>query len=265
MSPHITLTTDFGTRQGSQSVLHGVIYGICPGAVITDLTHQITPFQVMEAGFLLSINAFFFPLGTVHVAVVDPGVGTPRRPIAAQIGDQYFVAPDNGLLSWVYAKAEKEGLPVRVVELDQPQYWLPRLTRTFHGRDLFAPLAAHLANGVPLEQLGTPLDDPVRLPVPGAKAIPNGVEGEVIYIDPFGSAIISLLPEDIRHLGEVQVSLCGALIPSMVNTFGDRPLNSGLIALWDSSGYLYVSENNGTGGTIIHPKPGDPVQVTRRP
>jgi len=262
---HITLTTDFGTKQGSQSVLHGVIYNICPEAVITDLTHQITPFQVMEAGFLLSINAFYFPALTVHVAVVDPGVGSSRRPIAARIGTQFFVAPDNGLLSWVFARAEKDTLPLQMVHLDNPNYWLSQLTRTFHGRDLFAPVAAHLANGVPMESLGTPIDDPVTLPLPGAKPIPDGVEGEVIYIDPFGSAIISILPKDIIHLGAVQVSLCGVTIPSMVDIFSDRPLYSGeLIALWDSSGYLYVSENNGAGGTIIQPKVGDRLQVTRR-
>ena len=263
---HITLTTDFGTRQGSQAVLHGVIYRIAPQAVITDLTHHITPFKIMEAGFVLVINAFYFPEGTVHIAVVDPGVGTRRRPIAAQIGTQRFVAPDNGLLSWVYARAEKENWPVKIVQLDNPKYWLPQVTKTFHGRDVFAPAGAHLAAGVPLEELGTPISDPVSLEIPTARRTPNGVEGEVIYIDEFGSAICSILPEDLRGLGEVQVSLCGATIPSMVNTFGDRQLYGGeLIALWDSSGYLYVSENNGTGGTIIQPKPGDPVVVTSRP
>lgn len=263
---HITLTSDFGTRQGSQSVLHGVIYRIAPQAVITDLTHHITPFKILEAGFVLAINAFYFPEGTVHIAVVDPGVGTHRRPIAAQIGTQRFVAPDNGLLSWVYAMAEKQNWPVKIVHLNNPRYWLPQVTRTFHGRDLFAPAGAHLAAGVPLDELGTPIEDPVRLELPTAKRIPNGVVGEVIYIDEFGSAICSILPEDLIGLGEVQVSLCGATIPSMVNTFGDRELYGGeLIALWDSSGYLYVSENNGTGGTIIQPKPGDPVVVTSRP
>ncbi|MFM8319562.1 MAG: S-adenosyl-l-methionine hydroxide adenosyltransferase family protein [Chloroflexota bacterium] len=262
----ITLTTDFGTRQGSQSVMHGVIYRIAPQAVITDLTHHITPFKILEAGFVLAINAFYFPENTVHVAVVDPGVGTRRRPIAAQVGSQRFIAPDNGLLSWVYALAEKKHWPMQIVHLDNPQYWLPNVSRTFHGRDVFAPAAAHLAAGVPLEALGAPIDDAQRLELPSAKPIPNGVEGEVIYIDEFGSAICSILPEDLAGLGEVQVSLCGATIPSMVNTFGDRQLYGGeLIALWDSSGYLYVSENNGTGGTIIQPKPGDRLVVTRRP
>jgi S-adenosylmethionine hydrolase len=262
---HITLTTDFGTRQGSQSVLHGVIYRIAPQAVITDLTHHITPFQVLEAGFVLRINAFFFPEGTVHVAVVDPGVGTKRRPIAARIGTQYFVAPDNGLLSWVLAEAEAQSWLVQVVALDKPEFWLPRLTRTFHGRDLFAPAAAHLASGVPLAELGSPVEDPVRLRLPEASIVEDGVEGEVIYIDEFGSAICSILPEDIAPLGDVSINLCGITIPSMVNTFGDRPLYGGeLIALWDSSGYLYISENNGTGGTIINPKPGDRVLVKSR-
>lgn len=260
---NITLTTDFGTRQGSQSVMHGVIYSIAPQAVITDLTHHITPFNILEAGFVLAINAFYFPENTVHVAVVDPGVGTKRRPIAAQIGNQRFVSPDNGLLSWIYAMAEKYNWPIKIVHIENPKYWLPRVTNTFHGRDLFAPVAAHLASGVSLDELGSPVNDPARLDVPTARRIQNGVEGKVIYIDEFGSAIISILPEDLEGLGNVQVSICGVTIPSMVKTFGDRQLYGGeLIALWDSSGYLYVSENNGTGGTIIQPKPGDPVLVT---
>lgn len=262
-SRNITLTTDFGTRQGSHSVLHGVIYRIAPHTVVTDLTHHITPFNILEAGFVLAINAFYFPDATVHIAVVDPGVGTQRRPIAAQIGSQRFVSPDNGLLSWILEMAEKKNWPVKIVHLNNPDYWLPRVSKTFHGRDLFAPCGAHLAAGVPLEELGTPVEDPIRLKLPTAQPIANGVQGEVIYIDEFGSAICSILPEDIAGLGEVQVSLCGVTIPSMVNTFGDRKLFGGeLIALWDSSGYLYVSENNGTGGTIIKPRPGDPVLVT---
>jgi S-adenosyl-L-methionine hydrolase (adenosine-forming) len=264
-SVNITLTTDFGTRQGSQAVMHGVIYRIAPQAVITDLTHHITPFNILEAGFVLAINAFYFPENTVHVAVVDPGVGTRRRPISAQIGTQRFVSPDNGLLSWVYALAEKQNWPVKAVHLDNPAYWLPRVSKTFHGRDVFAPVAAHLAAGVPLEELGTPIEDLVHMQLPGAKQIPNGVEGEVIYIDQFGSAICSILPEDLEGLKDVQVTLCGVTIPSMVNTFGDRQLYGGeLIALWDSSGYLYISENNGTGGRIIKPKPGDKVVVSGR-
>jgi S-adenosylmethionine hydrolase len=262
----ITLSTDFGIRQGSQAVLHGVIYGIAPDAVITDLTHEITPQDIRETNFVVSSNVFFFPPGSIHVIVVDPGVGTARKAIAARIGDQYFVAPDNGVLSACLARAEREEWTTEFIALDKPEFWLPNLTNTFHGRDLFSPVGAHLAAGVPLASLGTPFDDPVTIPLWGAARRPDGsVDGEVIYIDDFGNAICSILPEEIAHLpvpDGIEVELCGAKIEGMVRTFGDSEYDSDtLIALWDSSGYLLVSENNGTGGKVIKPKPRDPVVV----
>jgi hypothetical protein len=262
----ITLTTDFGTRQGSHSVLHGAIYRIAPEAVITDLSHEVKPQAIWEANFVVSNSVFFFPPGTVHVVVVDPGVGTERRPIAGRIGEHYFVAPDNGVLSACLARAEKEGWEGEFVHLDNPEYWLPNVTTTFHGRDVFSPVGAHLAAGVPLGELGKPIDDLVTIPLWGARRRPDGrVEGEVIYIDDFGNAICSILPDEIAHLpvpDGVEVELCGARVEGMVDTFGDSEYDSDtLIALWDSSGYLLVSENNGTGGKIIQPRPRDPVIV----
>ena len=125
----ITLTTDFGTRQGSHTVLHGVIYGIAPDAVITDLSHEVTPQDIREANFVVNNSAFFFPDGTVHVIVVDPGVGTNRRPIAARIGTHLFVAPDNGVLTACLARAEAEGWSTEFVHLDKPEYWLEDVTK----------------------------------------------------------------------------------------------------------------------------------------
>lgn len=264
--PHITLSTDFGTRQGSGQVMHGVIYGICPQAVITDLTHEIPPFEVIQGGFLLANHAFWFPVGTVHVIVVDPGVGTERRPMAARVGEHLFVAPDNGVLSWVYDRADREGWSVEAVHLADEAFWLDVVSRTFHGRDIFAPVAAHLAAGVALHDLGPVLEDPIRLPVPGARRDGDRVVGEVIYVDPFGSAICSILPDDVAHLGmDYDVELCGARTELTVRTFGESDLGPDhLLALWDSSGYLLVSENNGTGGVVIQPKAGDPVTVVPR-
>jgi S-adenosylmethionine hydrolase len=267
MADRITLTTDFGTRQGSQSVLHGVIAQICPDAVVTDLTHEVDAFDVRQGGFLLETNAFWFPAGSVHMVVVDPGVGTERRPIAAEVGSHRFVGPDNGVLSWVFAHAEREAWDVRVVHLTEPRFWLGAVSSTFHGRDLFAPVAAHLACGVALDELGPAIDDPVRLAVPGAR--PDGrdvVVGEVIYIDPFGGTICSVRREDVEHLGGVyDVELSGAVTERTVETFGESDLGPDhLIALWDSSGYLLVTENNGIGGRVISPRAGDPVRVRAR-
>lgn len=267
MGPHITLTTDFGTRQGSQAVLHGVIAQICPEATVTDLTHEVTPFDIRQGGFLLATSAFWFPDGTVHVIVVDPGVGTERRPIAAEVGAHRFVGPDNGVLSWVLARGRREGSSIRVVHLDEPRFWLGHVSSTFHGRDLFAPVAAHLASGVRMEELGTPLEDPVTIPIPDAHRDGDDVVGEVIYIDPFGSAICSIQPDDVAHLdGRYDVELRGALTERTVRTFGESDLGPDrLITLWDSSGYLLVTENNGVGGRVISPEPGDPVRVRARP
>ncbi len=264
--PYITLSTDFGNRQGSQAVLHGVIYRIAPDAVVTDLTHQISPQDIRETNFVVDSNVFFFPSGSIHVIVVDPGVGTERKAIAARIGEHFFVAPDNGVLSACLARAEREGWSTQFVDLDKPEYWLPNLTSTFHGRDLFSPVGGHLAAGVPLEALGTLMDDPVTIPLWGAERhADDSVEGEVIYIDDFGNAICSILPEEIAHLpvpNGVEVELCGATIDGLVNTFGDSEYGTDtLIALWDSSGYLLVSENNGTGGKVIQPQPQDRVVV----
>jgi S-adenosylmethionine hydrolase len=265
----ITLTTDFGTRQGSDGVLHGAIYRIAPDAKITDLSHEIKAQDIREANFVVDNSVFFFPPGTVHVIVVDPGVGTDRRPIAGRIGEHYFVAPDNGVLSACLQRAEREGWTTEFVELDRPEYWLENVTMTFHGRDLFSPVGAHLASGVPLQDLGSPLAGPITIPIWGAVRADDGsVEGEVIYVDDFGNAICSILPEQIDHLplpDGVEVELCGARIDGMVRTFGDSEYGTDtLIALWDSSGYLLVSENNGTGGKVIQPSPGDVVTVRAR-
>lgn len=264
----MTLTTDFGTRQGSHTVLHGAVYKICPEAIITDLSHEITPQDIREANFVVNNSAFFFPAGTVHVIVVDPGVGTARRPVAARIGEHYFVAPDNGVLSACIRRAERERWSMEFVDLDRPEYWLEDVTNTFHGRDLFAPCGAHLAAGVTLAELGSPMVDPLTIPLWGSVRESDGsVTGEVIYVDDFGNAICSILPSEISHLpapNGVLVDVCGATITGMVRTFGDSDYGTDtLIALWDSSGYLLVSENNGTGGRVIQPRPGDVVTVRR--
>ncbi len=255
----ITLTTDFGEREGYHAVMKGVIYGIAPDVKIVDISHAISPQDLYEAAFILEINAFYFPAETVHVVVVDPGVGTARRPLAGRIGSQFFVAPDNGVLTRVLLYAERENLPMTFVHLDQERYWLDDLSSTFHGRDLFAPAGAHLASGVPLKQLGVPVIDLVRLPMHLPQRGAESVTGEVIHIDHFGNAITNITAADIAHLGGVQVSLCGRSTRGLVKTFGDRPAGS-LLALWDSSRYLMVSEYGGL--KQIQPEVGDAVVVS---
>ncbi|MGB2909095.1 MAG: SAM-dependent chlorinase/fluorinase [Anaerolineales bacterium] len=159
----ITLLTDFGLKDGNVGVMKGVIWGITPDVHIADLSHHISPQNVHEAALVLRRAAPYFPDGTVHVVVVDPGVGTERRPIAAQLGNHYFIGPDNGVVTMLLEHIEAEGFPISFIHLNKPQHWLPEVSSVFHGRDIFAPAAAHLAAGVTLTELGDPIDDPIRL------------------------------------------------------------------------------------------------------
>lgn len=259
----ISLMTDFSTRDGNVGVMKGVIWGIAPNVKIADLSHEIEPQNIRQATYVLNRHVFYFPPNTVHVVVVDPGVGTTRRPIAARCGSQYFVGPDNGVFTPAYERAEREAWPKQVVHLDKPQYWLASISDVFHGRDIFAPVAAHLAAGVPLEAVGTPIDDPVRLPWPRLQRTEQGRLGEVIYIDHFGNIASNIRRTDLADLGDVKVTLNGTTITGLVRTFGEREPGE-LIALYGSTDYLIVSVVNGSAATRLKAQVGDAVEVTRR-
>ena len=154
----ITLTTDFGDHDPYVGIMKGVILGVAPDAKIVDLTHEIPPQNIREAAYALQSARAYFAAGTVHLAVVDPGVGSDRRPLLVTTGQDSFVGPDNGLLSFALELQDAQAWA-----LDKPEYWLPDVSRTFHGRDIFAPVAAHVALGVPPAAVGTPIHDPVRL------------------------------------------------------------------------------------------------------
>ncbi|MGB9641528.1 MAG: SAM hydrolase/SAM-dependent halogenase family protein, partial [Anaerolineales bacterium] len=148
----ITLTTDFGLKDGNVGAMKGVIWKIAPSAQIADISHLISPQNVTEAALVIYRAARFYPPGTIHMVVVDPGVGTDRRPIAGLIGDQYVVGPDNGVFTRMMLAAESLGKPMRFVHLNRPEFWLPQVSYVFHGRDIFAPAAAHLAAGMSLTE-----------------------------------------------------------------------------------------------------------------
>jgi len=186
--PLITLMTDFGTADGYVGAMKGVILDIAPDAQLVDISHEIAPQNVRQAAYVLYTAYSFFPLHTVHLVVVDPGVGSARRPIALRTPAGYFVGPDNGVLSYVMACEPVEA----VVELSDPCYRLPQVSYTFHGRDIFAPAAAHLAAGVPITALGPPVCDPVAFPPPCLEVAPDSVTGEVLHADHFGNVITSI-------------------------------------------------------------------------
>lgn len=256
----ITLLTDFGLRDGYTGVMHGVIYRIAPDAAIVDITHLIPPQDVREGSLAWSRAYSYFPEGTVHVAVVDPGVGTQRRPIAARVGPYYFVCPDNGLLTPILADAEKAGAAVEIVHLDRPRFWLDQVSHVFHGRDIFSPAAAHLANGVPLSELGSRIDNPVRLPAREPAARENGWQAEVISIDHFGNLTTNLEPHHLAGMENIQVQIAGRVIDGLVRTFGERPAGA-LVALFDSDNRLAISVVNGSAARELNAAVGTPVEV----
>lgn len=256
----VTLTTDFGLKDGNVGVMKGVIWRIAPHAQIADLSHNISPQNVAEAALILLRSTPYFPRDSVHVVVVDPGVGTKRRPIAARLGSQLYVAPDNGVLTLLLERAEQEHDVIEFVHLDKPQFWLKKISHVFHGRDIFAPAGGHLAAGKALVEMGTPIDDPIRLQLPKPQRTENVLRGEVIHIDHFGNISSNIR---IEHLGEVKgtiIRLCGAEINGMVQTFGERPVGE-LVALYGSTGNLIVSVVNGSAAKRLDAKIGDEVEV----
>jgi S-adenosylmethionine hydrolase len=217
----ITLLTDFGHQDPFVGIMKGVILGLCPNARLVDLTHETAAYDILGASFLLQSAVPYFPPGTIHVAVVDPGVGGPRRPILAEIDDQLFVAPDNGLLSYPMA----HGTVRAVRAIAAQEYLLQPVSTTFHGRDVFAPVAGHLACGVPPERFGPEVGDAVRLPIQRPRLGEGGtLTGHVIRIDRFGNCITNIGREDLEAFaagaaGSVRILLDGRPVGGLVRFF----------------------------------------------
>ncbi len=258
--PLITLTTDFGLQDGFVGAMKGVILEICPAAQLVDITHQVPP-QDIRAGALTLAGVFrFFPAGTIHLAIVDPGVGTARRPLAARLGDYFFVGPDNGLFTPIYEEAEKNGWPMEFVHLTNERYFLPKVSRTFHGRDLFAPVAAHLAAGVPLADLGPALRDPARICLPRPERVPDGWRAHIIAIDHFGNLTTDLTAELLADARNVLIRLGDFEIAGIQAAYGEQPPGS-LIALFDSQGRLEIAVVEGSAAARTGARLGDAAAV----
>jgi hypothetical protein len=244
--------------------MRGVIWSICPEAQIADLTHQIPPQNVRMASWYIDQQVYYYPAGSVHVVVVDPGVGTERRPIAVKAGEQYFVGPDNGVFSSVYDRAEREGKSLTIVHTNKPEYWLKNISHIFHGRDIFSPVGAHLAKGVPIEDLGQVITDPERINLPQPEIKENEANGEVILLYGYLGNIttnihMDSLPE-IKDLDKVKVEIGGRVIDGMNRTFGEREPGT-LISLFGSTGLLMVSVVNGSAMELLKPEVGDKVRM----
>jgi S-adenosylmethionine hydrolase len=248
MSRIITLTTDFGTQDHYVSVMKAVMLGIAPTAQFIDISHHIPPQDIMAGAWVIRNSAFEFPKGSVHLVVVDPGVGTDRNPIALKIKDQYFVGPDNGIFSLITNEFK-----FKAYNLNKSEYWRKDRSRTFHGRDIFSPVAAHLSEGVDLKDLG----DPIKELVSYHWAVPigdkDGVQGWVMHIDRFGNLITNIseqLLEDTAGRRKVRVYVGNTIIDHMVNTFGDVEPGEPA-AFIGSSGMLEVGINKGNAAEML--------------
>lgn len=260
MTPLITLLTDFGYRDGYVGVMKGVIAGICPAARLIDLTHDIPAQNIAAARFTLLNAQPYFPPGTIHLVVVDPGVGTARRAIALQTPQGYLVGPDNGVLSGVIDQATD----VTAVELTEVKYWRsPQPSQTFHGRDIFAAAAAHLAAGVELGELGAAVapDTLIRIAIPSPKMLKDQVVGSVQHIDYFGN-IITTIPAAAIATQSWRMQVGAVKIP-VGQTYGDVAIGHA-IALVGSHGWVEIAVNGSSAQARLRLAIGDEVQLIKR-
>jgi S-adenosylmethionine hydrolase len=248
----ITLTTDFGLSDPFVGIMKGVILGIAPDVQIVDITHDIPSYDIVEAAFLIDSSYRYFPSGTIHVVVVDPGVGSKRRPIAALADGHVFIAPDNGVLSFVL-----DGGPVYSIR-NESLFCTP-VSQTFHGRDIFAPTGAHLARGIPLESVGDRIVDYLRIPLP--KPTPQGSDGllaTVLRIDKFGNIITNLRREDLRR--EFDIRIAEIHVTRLLQSFSDAAPDE-VFAIEGSTGYIEIALNQASAAERFRIARGTEIKV----
>jgi hypothetical protein len=261
--PIITLLSDFGLKDPYVAEMKAVILSIYPQARIVDVSHDIEKFNIRMGAFVLASAVPYFPAGAIHVAVVDPGVGTKRRPIVVKTERSFYVGPDNGLLMLA---AQREGIR-HVHHISNQRFMLPRISRTFHGRDIFAPVAAHLARGSPPSEFGPEIRDYV-LPEFAKPRVGKGeLLGEVLYIDGFGNVVSNISAKDLEKTGIregffLNVELEGkTLALKLCSAYGEVPVKKPL-AIIGSSDFLEISVNQGNASKVFKAKIGDSVRVS---
>jgi hypothetical protein len=264
MRPLITLTTDFGPSSPYVAQMKGVILGLCREVDLIDITHTVGSQNVREGAIALADATPRFPPRTIHVAVVDPGVGTARRVVYAEIGGQRYLAPDNGLLSLL---AQRATSPPQWRVLENDRYWLPQRSSTFHARDILSPVAANLALGLDPAELGPPLAAPVALDWPAPRRSGANVLGEVLFVDSFGNVITNLTRGDLAPLGSptsINVQCGSRKIRGLVPTYG-AAMAGELVALIDSQDRLEIALVEGHAARELQVRPGDPVVASYSP
>jgi hypothetical protein len=257
----ITFTSDFGHEDWFVGVVHGVLHLVAPEVRIVDLNHQIPPGDVSRAAFVLEAACPDFPAGTVHLAVVDPGVGTARRALAVRGRGHYFVGPDNGLLEWALSDPQ-----ARVHALTETRYFRHPVSRTFHGRDVFAPVAGHLANGEPIEKLGSAVRDPVRLGARAPRWVSGHLVGRIMFVDRFGNVLTNVTEHDLSDAfpttqhDRLEVVAAGRVIRGLARSYGDARVGE-VVAIVGSSGRLEIAQVAGDAAARLGLGVGDEIGV----
>lgn len=260
--PIITFTSDFGLADWFVGVVHGVIHGLCPSARVVDLTNDIPAGHVQRAAFVLEAAARDFPDGTVHLAVVDPGVGTARHALVVRARGQWFVGPDNGLLEWALSDSDAVAHAVT-----NSRYHRSPVSRTFHARDVFAPAAAHLAGGEALESFGPRIAQPQRLDRPIPRLVDGRLVGRVMFVDHFGNALTNLTEQDLSDTfpmvpaARLRIHVAHRVIPGLSDAYGDSPVGT-LLGIMGSSGRLEIAQVGGDASARLGLGEGDEVTVT---
>src|SRR5436190_10268839 len=260
--PVIALLTDFGSRDHYAGTMKGVALGICPDATLVDISHEVPPHDVGGGALELAACFKYFPAGSIFLVVVDPGVGSARRGIAADTGDYKFVAPDNGVLTLALDETPAR----KIVELTERRYARPTVSRTFEGRDRFAPAAAWLAKGVELSVLGRPAGSIQRLTLPQPTATSEQVTGEVLRVDRFGNLITNIDRKTFQKLADdrgFEIRIGSHQVPRIVSTYADVGPGE-ICALFGSTDRLEIAANGKSAATELNIDRGTPVHVARR-
>jgi len=249
----ITLTTDFGEKDYSVGVVKGVILSISPEAKIIDITHQLQPFNLISAALTLKNVHNYYPAGTIHLAVVDPGVGGKRKPVLVHTEKYVFVGPDNGIFSWINEPGKK------VIHLTNSKFFLNPVSSTFHARDIFAPVAAYLSLGVRIDEFGRPVSKIVKLRLPPVQFTKDKLFGEVINVDNFGNLITNIQPEKLKN-GFKRIKIKGRKILNISQTFSNAPEGK-ILAYRGSAGFLEIGVNQGSAAKKLKAKIGEKVEI----
>ncbi len=259
--PIVALLSDFGSRDHYAGTMKGVILGICPDATLVDISHEVPPHDLRFAALELAAACRFFPIGCVFLVVVDPGIGSARRGLAADTGDYRFVAPDNGVLTAVF----EDMPPKRVVELTERRYARPTVSRTFEGRDRFAPAAAWLAKGIQLSALGRPVSDYRSIDIPVMRIDDEGIDGMVLRVDRFGNLVTNIDHKAFDRLasgGEIAIEVGGHQVGRLVETFADIGADE-VCALFGSTDHLEIAANAASAMERLGIGHGAPIRVKR--